>query len=173
MARHTRIRSRTGKTLCEASLAARELALVDADRFVDRRAGEPTYIFIPDDEASEAEVNVIDDAIERPSPEEVPRYTPRDYTFPPLPDLTVFAPEIVEHYAVEIWCEKSTMNDVLEPLGAPSRPDARRRSRRTVAHPLQHAGQPRPRTPTQDPHPLYRRLRSGRRRHAGLASPAR
>ena len=36
------------RELCDASLAARELGLVDADRFVDRRAGEPTYIFIPD-----------------------------------------------------------------------------------------------------------------------------
>ena len=103
------------QTLCHASLAAREL-LVDADRFVDRRAGEPTYIFIPDDEASEAEVNVTDDIIERPSPEQVPRYIPKNYTFPPLPDLAVIEPEIIEDYAVEIWCEKSTMNDVLDPL---------------------------------------------------------
>jgi hypothetical protein len=28
----------------------------------------------------------------------------------------VFSPEIVEDYAIEIWAEKSTMNDVLEPL---------------------------------------------------------
>ena len=104
------------QTLCHASLAARELGLVDADRFVDRRAGEPTYIFIPDDEASEAEVNVTDDIIERPSPEQVPRYIPKNYTFPPLPDLAVIEPEIIEDYAVEIWCEKSTMNDVLDPL---------------------------------------------------------
>jgi hypothetical protein len=104
------------KTISEASLAARELALVDADRVVDRRASEPPHVFIPDDEESGAEVNVIDDATERPPPEEVPRYTPRHYTFPPLPALTVFPPDIVEPYAIEIWCEKSTMNDILEPL---------------------------------------------------------
>jgi hypothetical protein len=104
------------RTLCDASLAARELGLVDADRFVDRRAGEPTYIFVPDDEASAAQVDVIGNTIERPSPEKAPRYLPTTYAFPRLPDLTVFPPEIIEDYAIEIWCEKSTMNDVLEPL---------------------------------------------------------
>ena len=102
--------------LCAASLAARELGLVDADRFVDRRAGEPTFIFVPDDEAAEAAVDVIDDTIERPFPEQAPRYTPRAYAFPPLPALSVLEPEIVEDYAIEIWAEKSTMNDVLDPL---------------------------------------------------------
>jgi hypothetical protein len=33
--------------LSAAALAARELGLVDADRFVDRRSGEPTFVFIP------------------------------------------------------------------------------------------------------------------------------
>ena len=28
----------------------------------------------------------------------------------------MFSPDIVEDYAIEIWAEKSTMNDVLEPL---------------------------------------------------------
>ena len=36
------------RELCDASLAARELGLVDADRFVDRRAGVPTFIHTPD-----------------------------------------------------------------------------------------------------------------------------
>jgi hypothetical protein len=102
--------------LSAASLAARELGLVDSDRFVDRRAGEPTFVYIPDDEESEAEVIVTGDAIERPFPEQVPRYTPRYYTFPPLPALSVLPPEIVEPYAIEVWAEKSTMNDVLVPL---------------------------------------------------------
>ena len=104
------------RELCDASLAARELGLVDADRFVDRRAGEPTFIFIPDDEEAEPEVVVTGDAVERPSPERIPRYTPTHYAFPPLPALTVFAPEIVEDYVIELWAEKSTMNDILLPL---------------------------------------------------------
>ena len=45
-----------------------------------------------------------------------PRYTPKTYAFPPLPAVSVFSPDIVEDYAIEIWAEKSTMNDVLEPL---------------------------------------------------------
>jgi hypothetical protein len=104
------------RELCDASLAARELGLVDAGRFVDRRAGEPTVIFIPDDEEIEAEVVITGDTIERPSPETVPRYTPRHYAFPALPALTVFEPDVIEPYVIEIWCEKSTVNDVLVPL---------------------------------------------------------
>jgi hypothetical protein len=91
------------RTIREASLAARELELVEADGFVDRRAGEPTYIFVPDDEASEAEVDVTDGAIERPCPEQAPRYVPAYYAFPPLPSLTAFPPEIIEDYVIEIW----------------------------------------------------------------------
>jgi hypothetical protein len=102
--------------LCAASLAARELGLVDADRFVDRRAGDPTFIFLPDDEGSEAEVVVTDDSIERPVLEPAPQYTPQTYAFPQLPTLTVFGPEIVEPYVIEVWAEKSTMNDILVPL---------------------------------------------------------
>jgi hypothetical protein len=104
------------RLLCDASLAARELGLVEADRFVDRRAGEPTFIFLPDDEESEAEVLVTNDSIERPVPERAPRYTPHTYAFPRLPTLSVLGPEIVEPYVIEIWSEKSTMNDVLLPL---------------------------------------------------------
>ena len=44
------------------------------------------------------------------------RATRHVYTFPPLPALTVSAPEIVEDYVIEIWAEKSTMNDILVPL---------------------------------------------------------
>jgi hypothetical protein len=59
---------------------------------------------------------VTDDIIERPLPEQVPRYVPKYYAFPPLPTLTVFPPEIIEDYVIEVWCEKSTLNDILDPL---------------------------------------------------------
>jgi hypothetical protein len=71
------------ETIIKASLAARELGLVDADLFVDRRAGEPAHVFIPDDEVSEAQVNVTGDTVTQPTPEEAPSYTPGNYTFPP------------------------------------------------------------------------------------------
>ena len=143
------------KTISDASLAARELGLIDADRFVDRRAGEPTYIFIPTDEASEADVFVTGNTIERPSPEWAPRYTPKTYVFPPLPSMIVFSSDIVEDYAIEIWAEKSTMNDVLEPL-------ARRLgvSLVTGVGELSHTHCNKlvkrvAQAPAQDPHPLY------------------
>jgi hypothetical protein len=104
------------QVLCSASLAARELGLVDADLFVDRRAGDPTFVSFPTDNQSDSEVFVTGDSIERPAPEEAPRYFPRAYAFPSLPTLTVFGPGIVEPYVIEIWAEKSTMNDILLPL---------------------------------------------------------
>jgi hypothetical protein len=102
--------------LSRASLAARELGLVDVNLFVDRRAGEPTFVFLPNDTESEAEVVVTGTDFEQPPPERAPRYIPWSYDFPGLPTLTVFGPEIVEPYCIEVWTEKSTMNDILDPL---------------------------------------------------------
>src|SRR5215469_13392351 len=34
-----------------------------------------------------------------------------------IPRLTLIAPVIAQPYQIEIWCEKSTMNDILMPLG--------------------------------------------------------
>jgi hypothetical protein len=33
------------------------------------------------------------------------------------PLLKLFTPEIAQRYVIEIWCEKSTINEILEPLG--------------------------------------------------------
>jgi hypothetical protein len=101
----------------KASLAARELELVDAGLFVDRRAGEAPVVYIPDDEASDAEVSVVG-SIEQPDVEDLPSisYTPEDHSFPMFPLYPVVPPTIAEPYAIEVWAEKSTMNDVLVPL---------------------------------------------------------
>jgi hypothetical protein len=90
-------------TLNKASLDARYLGLVPATDLVDRRNAEPTIC-----EAVEAEDAALDFAGGLPAYElagfEVPR-------------LALNPPIIRQRFQVEIWCEKSTMNDVLLPLG--------------------------------------------------------
>jgi hypothetical protein len=90
--------------------------LIDAGDFVDRRAAEP-IVYIPEDEDSEAVMTVIGGEISEHS-ESAPSftYTPRHYTFPDPPDYDITPPEKAEPYPIEIWVEKSTMGDVLEPI---------------------------------------------------------
>ncbi len=92
---------------CEARLTrhaldARYLELVSADDITDRRNEE---VLINDDrESVDAEIGVGErtDTVE----------------FPPLeiPELICAAPVIKQRYLVEVWIEKSTMDDVLKPL---------------------------------------------------------
>ena len=104
------------RLLAEASRDARELGLVDAGDFVDRRAGEP-IIYIPEDEDAEATIDVVAGEIDQ-HPESVLSfsYTPRHYAFPDAPGYDITPPEIAEPYAIEMGVEKSTMADVLEPI---------------------------------------------------------
>jgi hypothetical protein len=102
--------------LLAASRDARELDLVDAGLFIDRRAAEP-LVYMPEDEDSDAAIEVVSGEIGEQS-ESVPSFTyfPRRYVFPGLPDYSVTPPEIAEPYAIELWIEKSTMVDVLGPI---------------------------------------------------------
>jgi hypothetical protein len=104
--------------LSSACREARELGLIDAGLFVDRRAGDPPVIYRPDDEASDASIEIEHDGVAQPPAEIEPElyYTRRPYNFPPLPKLVVLGPDVAKPYVIEIWAEKSTMNDVLVPL---------------------------------------------------------
>jgi hypothetical protein len=86
-----------------ASVAARELGLVDASRFIDRRAGVPV-VYIPEDENTDADVLVYG-AINAPAAELVPfiSYQAELHTFPELPGYGISPPKIAEPYALEIW----------------------------------------------------------------------
>jgi hypothetical protein len=98
-----------------ASIAARELELVDAGQFVDRRAGEPVVLHEPDDEDSDAEIEVDDTAPPTDSPAEPgPQitYTPESYDPPTWPGYDVSEPQVAEPYDLVIVVEKSTMNDI-------------------------------------------------------------
>jgi hypothetical protein len=101
-----------------ASADARALGLVDAARFTDRRAGEPVFIADDEDEDGEATGTIYGVDLESPPTESalVFDYTPEVYEFPRLPFAYLGEPSLAEPYALEIWAEKSTMNDILAPM---------------------------------------------------------
>jgi hypothetical protein len=107
---------RNWNVLCSAAADARHLKLVDAEMFTDQRAGPPAFIFAPSDQETQAEISVARAA--RPEGEPLPEliYESAEYEFPEPPAIDFVVPRIVEPYALEIWIEKSTMNDVLVPI---------------------------------------------------------
>lgn len=90
--------------LANAAKAARYLELVDPGAFVDRRNDEPiSHLNTWRERRVEAYVNSDSSPeVELPELPGVPRY-----------GLTT---DSAQRYHLEIWCEKSTMNDILEPL---------------------------------------------------------
>ena len=89
--------------LNRASLDARYLNLVLATNLVDRRNAEPTIV--EQVEAEDAELAFTGGLSE---------YELAGFE---VPQLALNAPVIPQRFLVEIWCEKSTMNDILIPLG--------------------------------------------------------
>jgi hypothetical protein len=87
--------------LAEASKDARYLDLISVDDFVDRRNAE-------------AVTNVRDNTGEPWLDIEGSDLEMEDMPEPPRAVLEVR--EQTQHYQLEIWCEKSTMNDVLAPI---------------------------------------------------------
>ena len=88
-----------------ASKAARYLRLVDPAAFNDRRNPDP--IVYASHYAPEPDVRVRG------------RLWASDLQLPDFPDLPAYSIsgyEPQQAYHLELWCEKSTMNDVLEPL---------------------------------------------------------
>jgi hypothetical protein len=96
--------------------------LIPADRFTDRRAGEP--IFVADDSRQGAAASVVSygSGLDSPPVESAVafEYEPAQFEFPGLPDAFITALRHAEPFALEIWCEKSTVNDVLVPLAQAS-----------------------------------------------------
>jgi hypothetical protein len=104
------------KMLLGASADARYLDLVPADSFVDRRAAEP-LVYVPRDETYEAARETEQQSPAVTSDDEpLLLYEPRQWEFPSLPTVALSPPVFAESYAIEIWAEKSTVNDVLVPL---------------------------------------------------------
>lgn len=88
--------------LSQASKSARYLGLVDPASFDDRR-NPPPQVFSAESWDASVEVEHATPVIPLLS-------------MPALPELGVTAPSADQPYALEIWCEKSTMNDVLLPI---------------------------------------------------------
>ena len=93
------------KHLNSASKYARYLDLVDSALFVDKRNPDPVIFNHRSEYAPGVTVanNVSLDSVEL-------------YSIPSLPSYTLSGFGTNQRYHLEIWCEKSTMNDVLEPL---------------------------------------------------------
>jgi hypothetical protein len=89
--------------LCNAAKDSVTMELVPPDAFVDRRNNEP---FIRLQGKSDADINVHDS--------EISLYDLGD--MPDLPSLRLSRPTIPQRYHIEIWAEKTTINDILEPL---------------------------------------------------------
>jgi hypothetical protein len=88
--------------LCEAARDAIALELVPQDAFADHRNAEP-IIYLVEPQSGGADIsNGYPDCF-------VPE-------FPPLPSLTFDRPVVPQPYHVEVWAEKTTVNDVLDPL---------------------------------------------------------
>jgi len=89
--------------ISEAAKAARYLGLVDPGAFVDRRNPDPHIYSNPPAEPS---INVD-------------TYGFSDVTLPQFPDMpryTIYDYDTIQPINIEIWCEKSTMNDILLPI---------------------------------------------------------
>ena len=88
-----------------ASKAARYLGLVSASAFVDRRNAEAAVYAQYQQRSPEAYVNSY-----------LSRYNFQFPDFPSLPSYGLSDYQADQRYHLEIWCEKSTMNDILLPL---------------------------------------------------------
>jgi len=103
--------------LCKASKWARYLDLIPIDAFVDRRNPDPivSASFVPDTKPK-FYVNGYYDEYGYSLPQ-VPTLSLLPDSLPSLPYFhTEGYQEIQQPFLIEIWAEKTTMNDVLEPL---------------------------------------------------------
>jgi len=96
--------------LGDAARDARYLRLISGDVFVDRRNPEAMINF--DGSEYPADLDLISGDVG------LNPHFQHMYSGPrlELPDFAFRAPRISQRYHVEVWCEKSTMNDILVPL---------------------------------------------------------
>lgn len=96
------------KYLGRASVAARFLHLVPASAFVDRRADDP-IIHLVSPQEQEFEITMQNETPNVALPDQMP-------SLPSLELTVTEEPVVTQPYHVEVWCEKTTMNGILEPL---------------------------------------------------------
>jgi hypothetical protein len=93
------------RLLNAAAKYARNLRLVPPGAFVDRRNDDP----IPSPTVEDKHGYIAVDNEGEFESFELP-------SLPDLPQLTLVSPSVPQRYRIEIWCEKSTMNDILLPI---------------------------------------------------------
>lgn len=92
-----------------AAKAARYLRLVDAGKIDDKRAPREATLTVYGGNGSEISAEPRHDSMEDP---ELP-------TVPAPAEINAYIPHSPPtQYQIELWCEKSTMNDVLRPLAS-------------------------------------------------------
>lgn len=110
--------------LGRAASDARYLGLVPPGRFVDRRAQKP---LVSDPPAAQGGWLYTEGDLDSPPfPPEPPlerawaatAFEPKEWWLPLRPRLNLSPPKPAPRYRLEIWCEKSTINDILRPLGS-------------------------------------------------------
>ena len=95
------------QVLIRTSGDARFLDLVAAEHLVDRRNAEPLLLL-----SKESRPGFLSTIHERP---EVMLTTSG---MPDLPRLWLSPPQVLQPYHLEIWCEKTTINDIVEPIAS-------------------------------------------------------
>jgi hypothetical protein len=95
--------------VCNAGRDARYLGLIPAEFIVDHRNPDP-LIYLADEPEEPPEIGIGPSGVLK---------TEFDSSRPDLmiPSLTLDIPVVDQRYVVELWCEKSTINDILKPLG--------------------------------------------------------
>lgn len=94
------------KFLSAASLAARYLGLIPAEDLADNR-NKPVFEGAPKDQYGTPVIDTLD----------FTPYVP-DFDFPDLPSLILRNYNARQNYLVEIWAEKSTLDDILRPIAS-------------------------------------------------------
>jgi hypothetical protein len=97
--------------LASAARDARYLGMISAEDMLDRRNAEIEVNHSNESESADGGITHYDcDQL----------FTglalPPDVKFPDVPRLVICPPKIAQRYIVEIWIEKSTMGDVIDPL---------------------------------------------------------
>jgi hypothetical protein len=95
------------KVMIRASRDARYLELVPIEDIIDRRNDEPIEYVVSSEEAATL-------AVEEPNvmPAKLAAYPVNCWT-PNEPGFLFSKPTIDQQYQIELWCEKTTMNDIL------------------------------------------------------------
>ncbi len=102
--------------LAAAARDARYLRLIEADDIVDRR-NEEARIYHPDDQEQRAGMVYIGGGGMPEFSVSVPTdQSEVETSCPNWPYIAVAKPTIPQRYMIELWIEKSTMDDVLDPL---------------------------------------------------------